>query len=89
MNVSKLNKTGCKTPFLGERQCTALKLLAAAQKRNDTLTRAELGRLMGISRVSAHLLVDKLEAAGMVLRAYVGWRNVHVTEAGMAQVGFK
>lgn len=41
-------------------------------------TRAELGRELGITKVSAHLLVTKLEAAGHVVTLPGGWRNIVV-----------
>ena len=39
-------------------------------------TRAELGRALGITRVSAHLLVRKLQRDGLVLVEPGRWRNV-------------
>lgn len=48
-------------------------------------TRSEIGRSMGIDKVSAHLLVKKLEADGLVLLLVGnGWRNLRVTRAGQA-----
>ncbi len=42
-------------------------------------TRAELGRALGITAVSAHLLVKKLAAAGHVVLAPRVHRNVEPT----------
>lgn len=45
-------------------------------------TRTEVGRALGISKVSAHLLIDKLERAGLVVTHPGVWRNIEVTDAG-------
>jgi DNA-binding MarR family transcriptional regulator len=39
-------------------------------------TRSELGRALGITKVSAHLLVEKLHAAGLVIRQRGAHRGV-------------
>lgn len=45
-------------------------------------TRTELGKRLGITKVSAHLLVDRLESAGLVVTHPGVWRNIEVTDAG-------
>jgi Mn-dependent DtxR family transcriptional regulator len=45
-------------------------------------TRSELGRRLGITKVSAHQLVAKLERAGMVVTHPGVWRNIEVTAEG-------
>ena len=75
------NPQGIKAPFLGARQLAALRYVA---KRKTSPTRSEIGRHLGISRVSAHLLVDKLIAAQLVYRTPGSWRNIYVTERGFA-----
>lgn len=45
---------------------------------HESPTRAELGRALGINKVSAHLLVTKLEAAGHVTTHPGMWRNIEV-----------
>ena len=75
-----LNPTGRKSPFIGPRQRAALRYLAG---RKTSPTRSEIGRHLGITRESAHLLVDKLIAAQLVGRFHgAGWRNLYVTGAG-------
>ena len=46
---------------------------------HEAPTRSEIGRAMGITRVSAHLLIAKLEAAGRVTTTPGYWRNVEPT----------
>lgn len=73
---------------IGPRQLQALKLLAKNEKPGrEPLTRSELGTRLGITKVSAHLLVVKLEAAGLVQRTPGAWRNVLVTQRGYAYLG--
>lgn len=48
----------------------------------ESPTRSELGRKLGITRISAHLLVKKLQAQGLVSIVGAGWRNVQLTERG-------
>jgi DNA-binding MarR family transcriptional regulator len=65
------------------RQFTALKHLAKNENQGYApLSRSELGARMGITRVSAHLLINKLEKAGFVTRVPGTWRNVYLTQAG-------
>lgn len=47
---------------------------------------SELGTRMGIDRVSAHLLVKKLQADGLVATSGNGWRNLRITATGQAIV---
>lgn len=69
--------------MIGPRQLKALKTLHSNECRGHApLTRTELGARMGITKVSAHLLINKLEAAGMVTRVTSGHRNVFMTDAG-------
>lgn len=42
-------------------------------------TRTEVGRAMGITKVSAHLLIDKLERSGLVVTHPGCWRNIELT----------
>ena len=74
-----MNPQGLKKPFLGSRQLATLRYLA---QRETAPSRSEIGRHLGITRVSAHLLVDKLIAAHMVTRVPGGWRNIYVTPLG-------
>lgn len=83
MRSSSLNPRGLKRPFLGPRQRAALRYIAS---RKESPTRSEIGRRLGITAVSAHLLVDKLIAAGLVQRIPGGWRNLGVTDAGMRAI---
>lgn len=67
----------------GPRQLKALKTLNSNERRGHApLTRTELGARMGITKVSAHLLINKLEVAGLVTRVTGGHRNVFMTDAG-------
>ena len=76
-----MNPAGLKSPFVGPRQRAALRYLAG---RKTSPTRSEIGRHLGITRVSAHLLVDKLISARLVGRFHgAGWRNLYVTGAGL------
>ena len=45
----------------------------------ESPTRSELGRAMGITRVSAHLLVRGLERSGDVVVFPGVWRNIEPT----------
>jgi DNA-binding MarR family transcriptional regulator len=74
-----MNPLGQKAPFIGPRQLAALRYIA---RRKTTPSRFEIGRHLGISKVSAHLLVQKLIDARMVARTGPGWRNICVTDAG-------
>lgn len=61
----------------GARQAQALKVIRQHwQRRGESLTRSELGRALGITKVSAHLLVVKLARDGFVVVTPGGWRNV-------------
>lgn len=73
------NPDGKTAPFLGRRQQAALRYIAG---RKTSPTRSEIGRHLGITRESAHLLVGKLIAAQLVGRYPNGWRNLYVTELG-------
>ena len=44
----------------------------------ESPTRTELGRALGITKVSAHLLVRSLERAGKVIVHPGIWRNIEV-----------
>lgn len=69
------------------RQAECLRQVASAIKAFDeSPTLSELGRRMGISKVSAHLLLRKLEAEGLVSTTDSGWRNVRITPLGAAVV---
>lgn len=45
---------------------------------SESPTRTELGKKLGITRVSAHLLIDKLERAKLVETYPRIWRNISV-----------
>lgn len=45
-------------------------------------TRSEIGRHMGISRISAHLLINKLKRDGYISVEHESWRNLVVTDKG-------
>lgn len=77
---AKLNPSGLKRPFVGPRQLAALRYIAS---RKTSPTREEIGRRLGITKVSAHLLVHKLAAAGLVGRVGLRHRSVWVTPAGL------
>lgn len=58
------------------RQTEALRAIRAhIRAHRQPPTREELGHALGITKVSAHLLIEKLEASGRVTRGH-GWRNV-------------
>jgi DNA-binding IclR family transcriptional regulator len=78
------NPQGKRAPFVGRRQAAALRYIA---RRKTPPTRSEIGRHLGITRVSAHLLVDKLVSAQLLARDGLGWRNLRVTESGRTMVG--
>jgi Mn-dependent DtxR family transcriptional regulator len=61
------NPEGLKAPFVGARQLKALRFIAARCERNDPPTRAEIGRHMRISAPSAHLLMNKLADALLIV----------------------
>jgi DNA-binding IclR family transcriptional regulator len=75
------NPAGLRFPFLGPRQIAALRIIARAKQPP---TRSELGRRLGITRESAHLLVDKLIAQRLVSRTPATHRNIYATESGYA-----
>lgn len=78
------NPQGLKRPFIGSRQQAALRYIV---NRKTSPTRSEIGRHLGITRESAHLLVNKLIAAGLVGRFRgIGWRNLYATETGRAHI---
>ena len=53
-----------------KRQDACLRAIAAHWRAfGESPTREELGRALGISKVSAHLLVEKLVDKGRVIRA--------------------
>jgi DNA-binding MarR family transcriptional regulator len=59
---------------LPPRQYDCLQAIASHWRAyNEGPTRSELGKALGITKVSAHLLVDKLCAQGLVTRE----RGVH------------
>ena len=61
------------------RQAACLEAIRAHWRQyGQAPTRTELGRALGITKVSAHLLVGKLAAAGAVVIIPGGWRNVHL-----------
>lgn len=67
------------TPYTGPRQQQALAAIAGHWRAfGEAPTRAELGRAMGISAVSAHLLVQKLARDGLVILASKMHRGVEV-----------
>jgi DNA-binding MarR family transcriptional regulator len=78
------NPRGLKAPFIGPRQRAALRYLAG---RKTSPTRSEIGRHLGITKVSAHLLVDKLIDGQLVARIPGGWRNLYVTKTGYGVLG--
>lgn len=62
---------------LPRRQAECLRAIRRYWRANQiSPTRSELGRELGITRVSAHLLVAKLEASGHVATIPGGWRNI-------------
>lgn len=70
------------TPTLPKRQAACLRAIRRHWRAYQcSPTRSELGRELGITRVSAHLLVNKLEAAGRVTTIPGGWRNIVVRKA--------
>lgn len=65
-----------------KRQQELLRYLVKRDAKNDPPTRSEMGRHLGISAVSAHLLLKALERRGYV-RIYPGvQRGLHVTARG-------
>lgn len=67
------------TPYTGPRQQQALATIAGHWGAfGEAPTRAEIGRAMGISAVSAHLLVKKLARDGLVVVAPRCRRGVEV-----------
>lgn len=66
-------------PYTGARQRAALRAIAMHWKTyGEAPTRAELGRSLGITAVSAHLLVAKLHRDGLVVVAPRVHRGVEV-----------
>ncbi len=64
------NPAAHQQPYTGPRQLAALAAITKHwQAYGQAPTRAELGRSLGISAPSAHLLVKKLERAGLVVLA--------------------
>ena len=66
------------------RQFRCLKIIRNVCAKNERPTRSYLGSMLGISRVSAHLLVQKLKLHGYVFIIPGGWGNVAPTEKGWA-----
>ena len=63
----------------GPRQADALEAIAAHWRAyGQAPTRTEIGRALGICKVSAHLLVKKLAADGLVVIEPGSWRNVRL-----------
>lgn len=63
--------------LIPSRQRAALRAIRAHWRAfGEAPTRAELGRALGITRVSAHLLVRKLHGRGLVRVEAGRWRNV-------------
>lgn len=66
-------------PYTGARQRPALRAIGAHWKAHgEAPTRAELGRALGITAVSAHLLVHKLHRDGLVVLVPRAHRGVDV-----------
>lgn len=66
-------------PRTGPRQRAALQAIQAHWRAyGEAPTRAELGQALGISKVSAHLLVSKLRRDGLVVVAPRLHRGVEV-----------
>lgn len=65
-----------------DRQYECLTLIRTACRTGQPPTRSELGAAMGITKVSAHLLVNKLREKGFVVLTHTGWRNVEPTQSG-------
>lgn len=66
-------------PHTGPRQRAALRAIASHWRAHgEAPTRAELGRALGITAVSAHLLVGKLHRDGLVIVAPRLHRGVEV-----------
>lgn len=81
------NPRGRKHPFVGDRQLEALRCIDEhIRSFHEPPTRSELGRRLNVSAVSAHLLIDKLQAAGLVARARGRHRNVWVTAKGSTEL---
>ena len=67
------------TPYTGHRQQAALQAISAHWRAfGEAPTRVELGRALGITAVSAHMLVQKLARAGLVVVAPRMHRGVAV-----------
>lgn len=67
-------------PYTSARALTALEAIAAHWRAyGEAPTRAELGRALGITAVSAHLLVHKLARDGLVVVVPRLHRGVEVT----------
>lgn len=65
-----------------DRQFECLALIRTACRTGQPPTRSELGAALGITKVSAHLLVNKLREKGYVAITHTGWRNVEPTQSG-------
>jgi len=66
-------------PHTGARQKAALQAIAQHWRAHgEAPTREELGRALGITKVSAHLLVHKLHRDGLVVVAPRAHRGVEV-----------
>lgn len=67
----------------GARQAEALRIICNHWRAfGQAPTRAELGRAMGISKVSAHMLVGKLVRDKLLVREPGTWRNVRPASIG-------
>lgn len=68
--------------YIGPRQRAALDAVAAHWRAyGESPTRAELGRALGITAVSAHLLAGKLASAGLLIVAPRVHRGMEVAAA--------
>lgn len=66
-------------------QTTTLQAIASHYSAfGESPTRTELGRTLGITKVSAHLTVRRLERDGLVVTHPGKWRNIELTAAGSA-----
>lgn len=67
--------------YTGPRQLAALAAINSYWKHySEAPTRSELGRALGISKVSAHLLIQKLARSGLVVVHPKMARGVEVVE---------
>ena len=64
----------------GKRQAACLRVIRQHWRRyGESPTRGEIGAALGITKVSAHLLVQKLARDGLVRVTPGTWRNVEPT----------